>query len=88
MLFNLALEKGKWPFTDMSGTILYRNIRIGDKAVIPAKTPVNTIDGVSAQAIYVNAGEQTVTLTGISNGLEFMAGVILEALSGRKSILA
>jgi O-glycosyl hydrolase len=87
VLFNLHWRFGAWPFTDMSGTILYRNIRIGDKAVIPAKTPVNTIDGVSAQAIYVNSGEHTVTLSGISNGLGIVAGVTLEAFSGRKSIL-
>jgi glucuronoarabinoxylan endo-1,4-beta-xylanase len=88
VLFNLHWRKGAWPFTDMSGTVLYRNIRIGDKAVIPAKTPINTMDGVSAQAIYVNSGAHTVTLTGISNGLGTVAGVTLEAFSGRKSILA
>jgi len=87
VLFNLHWRQGAWPFTDMSGTILYRNIRIGDKAVIPPKTPVNTIDGVSAQAIYVNSGEHTVTLSGISNGLGSVAGITLEAFSGRKSIL-
>ncbi len=87
VLFNLHWRQGAWPFTDMSGTILYRNIRIGDKAVIPAKTLVNTIDGVSAQAIYVNSGEHIVILTGISNGLGSVAGVTLEAFSGRKSIL-
>ena len=88
VLFNLHWRYGEWPFTDMSGTVLYRNIRIGDKAVIPAKTAVNTIDGVSAQAIYVNSGEHSVILTGISNGLGTVAGVTLEAFSGRKSILA
>ncbi|MEE9460614.1 MAG: T9SS type A sorting domain-containing protein, partial [Bacteroidales bacterium] len=87
VLFNLHWRQGEWPFTDMSGTILYRNIRIGDKAIIPAKTPVNTIDGVSAQAIYVNSGEHTVALSGISNGQGSVAGVTLEAFSGRKSIL-
>jgi hypothetical protein len=29
ILFNLHWRQGAWPFTDMSGTILYRNIRIG-----------------------------------------------------------
>ena len=88
VLFNLHWRYGAWPFTDMSGTVLYRNIRIGDKAVIPAKTPVNTIDGVSAHAIYVNSGGHAVKLSGISNGLGTVAGVTLEAFSGRKSILA
>jgi glucuronoarabinoxylan endo-1,4-beta-xylanase len=87
VLFNLHWRKGMWPFTDMSGTILYRNIRIGDKAVIPPKTPVNTIDGVSTQAVYVNSGEHTVVLSGISNGRGSVEGVTLEAYSGRQSIV-
>ncbi len=29
VLFNLHWRQGAWPFTDMSGTVYYRNIRIG-----------------------------------------------------------
>ncbi len=87
VLFNLHWRHGAWPFTDMSGTFYYRNIRIGDKAVIPPKTPVNTIDGVSDQAVYVNSGEHTITLTGISDGLASVDGVTITVFSGRSSIV-
>jgi glucuronoarabinoxylan endo-1,4-beta-xylanase len=87
VLFNLHWRQGAWPFTDMSGTIFYRNIRIGDQAIIPERTPVATIDDVPGQARYVSSGEYMITLTGISDGAGKVDGVILSAFSGRSSVI-
>ncbi|MFH0759210.1 MAG: T9SS type A sorting domain-containing protein [Bacteroidota bacterium] len=87
VLFNLHWRQGAWPFTDMSGTIFYRNIRIGDQAIIPERTPVATIDEVPGQARYVSSGEHVVTLTGISDGAGSVDGVTLSAFSGRSSVV-
>ncbi len=87
VLFNLHWRQGAWPFTDMSGTVFYRNIRIGDQAIIPGRTPVATLDEVAGQARYVNSGEYVVTLTGISDGAGSVDGVSLSAFSGRSSVV-
>ncbi|MFO7670718.1 MAG: T9SS type A sorting domain-containing protein [Bacteroidales bacterium] len=87
VLFNLHWRQGAWPFTDMSGTVFYRNIRIGDQAIIPERTPVATLDEVAGQARYVNSGEYAVTLTGISDGAGSVDGVSLSAFSGRSSVV-
>jgi glucuronoarabinoxylan endo-1,4-beta-xylanase len=87
VLFNLHWRQGEWPFTDMSGTVYLRNIRIGDQAIVPPKVPVATIDDVPGQSLYANSGEHTITLTGISTGLGSLEGVTLTTFSGRSSIM-
>lgn len=87
VLFNLHWREGAWPFTDMSGTVYYRNIRIGDQAIVPVKSVVTSIDEVSAQSVFQNSGEHMITLTGISNGLGSTEGVSITASSGRSSII-
>jgi glucuronoarabinoxylan endo-1,4-beta-xylanase len=69
VLFNLHDAPGSWPFYTIDGTVYYRNIRIGDSAVIAAKTPVATIDGVPDQVNFAGSGEHTLILTGISDGM-------------------
>ena len=81
VLFNLHYRPGDYPFVDYTGTVFYRNIRIGDKAVIPPKTPVATIDGVPEQVHFVNEGEVTLVLTGISDGIGSIEGVAVTAVS-------
>jgi glucuronoarabinoxylan endo-1,4-beta-xylanase len=87
VLFNLHWKQGGWPSTYMSGTFYYRNIRIGDKAVIPEKIPVVTMDPVADQARYTGSGQYVVNLTGITNGAGSSEGVTLSAYSGRGSIV-
>lgn len=87
VLFNLHWRQGAWPFTDMSGTVYYRNIRIGDQAIVPVKPVVTSIDEISTQAVFQNSGEHVITLTGISNGKGSIEGVNLTATSGRSSII-
>jgi O-glycosyl hydrolase len=88
VLFNLHNRPGSWPFTDYSGTVYYRNIRIGDQAVIPPKTPVATINGVPEQVHYSGQGEVTLKLSGISNGTGSTTGVTVTATSGLPQVIA
>jgi hypothetical protein len=68
VLFNLHDAPGSWPFYTIDGKVYYRNIRIGDSAIIAEKTPIATIDGVPDQVHYTGSGEHSITLTGISDG--------------------
>ena len=87
ILFNLHNRPGSWPFTDYSGTVYYRNIRRGDKAVVPPKTPVATINGVPEQVHYTGQGEVTLTLSGISDGAGSTEGVTVTAVSNLPQIV-
>ncbi len=88
VLFNLHNRPGSWPFTDYSGTVYYRNIRIGDKAVIPPKTPVATINGVPEQVHFTGEGEVSLTLSGISDGAGSTEGVTVTAVSNLPQVIA
>ena len=68
ILFNLHDSPGSWPFTDYSGVVYYRNIRVGDKAEIGTITTFAAIDRISEQGVYLSDGMQNVLLSGISNG--------------------
>ena len=68
VLFNLHDAPGSWPFYTIDGKVYYRNIRIGDSAIIADKIPQATIEGVPDQVQYNGSGEYTLTLTGISDG--------------------
>jgi len=80
-LFNMHGSAPSWPFTNFTGTVYFRNIRIGSEAEIPAKTPTCTINGVSEQGSVMQSGEQTVKLTGISNGKKETTGITIKATS-------
>ena len=88
VLFNLHNHPGSWPFTDYSGTVYYRNIRIGDKAVIPPKTPIATINPMPEQVHFVDEGEVILILSGISDGAGNTSGVTVTAKSELQSVLA
>ncbi len=67
VLFNFHQEETAWPRPpEYNGTIFIKNIRIGDKAEMG--WPDATIDNVADQVHYVSPGEQTITLTGITDG--------------------
>ncbi|MFO8007260.1 MAG: hypothetical protein R6V05_05935 [Candidatus Brocadiia bacterium] len=67
VLFNFHPEL-TWPFTRYSGTLLMRNLRIGDEADVPAPVPVCTVDPVADRVHLADAGPQQVTLTGLGSG--------------------
>ncbi len=60
--------KLSWPFTRYSGTILFRNVRIGADADVPKHTPPATLDEVPDQVCLEGAGRREVTLSGIGSG--------------------
>ncbi len=68
VLFNLHDSPGSWPFTDYSGVVYYRNIRVGDKAEFAPLAIFATIDRIPEQSVYLNDGMQNLLLSGISNG--------------------
>jgi glucuronoarabinoxylan endo-1,4-beta-xylanase len=88
ILFNLHNRPGSWPFTDYSGTVYYRNIRIGDQAVIQPKTPIATINGIPEQVHYTGEGEVILTLSGISDGAGNTSGVTVTAVSTLPQVVA
>jgi phage protein U len=85
VLFNLHDSPGSWPFTAIDGTVRYRNIRVGDSAIVAEKIPVATIHGVPDQVQYSGVGEQSITLSGISDGMGGKASVT--ALSRKTEIV-
>ena len=71
LLFNIHRSFG-WPFTEYTGKVRVRNIRIGSDVVntdIPTLSPKTTIDAVSNQYFYAGSGGQIIILTGITDGL-------------------
>ncbi|MCK4749954.1 MAG: hypothetical protein KAT15_23015, partial [Bacteroidales bacterium] len=68
VLFNLHDSPGSWPFTAIDGVVQYRNIRIGDSAIVAEKIPEATIDGVPDLVHYSGSGDHSITLSGISDG--------------------
>jgi O-glycosyl hydrolase len=87
VLLNLHNRKGGWPFTNYTGTVYYRNIRLGDQAIVPPKKYSCTMDGVSDQGVYINAGEISIPLTGVSDGQDSTENVTLTAASSDAGII-
>ena len=90
LLFNVHKTLG-WPFTSYSEKIYMRNIRIGSDVVtadLPAYTPKATIDGVSNQYFYAGSGLHSITLTGITDGVDGskMPTLAVSATSGAANI--
>ncbi len=87
VLFNLHYKAGAWPFTNFTGTVYYRDIRIGDKAIVPVKEYPCSLNGVSDMGAFVNAGNIHVNLTGISDGQDSTQNVTLSAKSSNTSLI-
>ena len=87
VLLNLHNRAGSWPFTNYTGTVYYRNIRIGDQAIIPPKIYSCTIDGISDMGIFINAGYIEIPLTGISDGQDSTTNITLTAGSNNLSVV-
>ncbi|MFW9598556.1 MAG: hypothetical protein ACMV0Y_11480, partial [Paludibacter sp.] len=88
LLFNMHDVNFTWPFTTYTGSFYVRNIRIGDKTVVPVTDPVPTINKVLDQSLVLSATPTTksVTITGLSNGNFSADGVLVTAVSSNESI--
>ena len=84
-LFNFH-PKLTWPFTRYSGTLYFRNLRIGSDADVPKRTPVCTIDDVPDQVALTGSGRQQVLLTGLSSGSDEAVQVVGRAANGNVQI--
>jgi O-glycosyl hydrolase len=73
VLFNYH-PNYNWPFTNWSGTVHFKDIRIGNESGI---TPTNycTIDPVGPQTYFAGNEPKTIRLTGISRGKDNLADV-------------
>ncbi len=78
--------KLSWPFTRYSGTILFRNVRIGADADVPEHTPLCTIDAVPDQVHLMGANRYAVPLTGLSSGGGVAMRVAARASNGTVQI--
>ena len=84
VLLNYHLKQLSWPNTFIDGVVYISNIRIGDSCKsIPAITPVCTINPVPTQVVWAGSGQQTVELSGISNGKGNTTGVTMQVLSSK-----
>jgi O-glycosyl hydrolase len=86
LLINMHHTKPTWPFTNATGVLYIRNIRFGDKAVYTPEQVYATINPVAAQSSYENGGNQTILLSGISNGKKGTGDVTITATSADKKI--
>ncbi len=70
VLINYASSFG-WPFPSDDGTVYITNIKLGGdvpKDLVPVVIPRCTLDPIADQTLFPGAGEQTIELTGISDG--------------------
>ena len=65
MLFNFH-PNFNWPFSNWTGNIYLRNLRIGTAADIPRRNPRVAIDAIPAQVFKQNGGAQTLKITGLT----------------------
>ena len=89
VLINYATSFG-WPFPIDNGTVYLANIKLGSvvpEDLVPALTPTCTIDPVADQTLFPDAGEQTITLTGISDGHDGSVIPTVTATSNKKSFI-
>lgn len=85
LLFNYH-DKFSWPNDAISGVVYIGDILVGDKvppASLPALTPVCTIDPVPTYVFWAGTNQQTIQLTGISNGQGGTSGITFQVLSSK-----
>ena len=81
LLLNMHTAKPLWPFTNASGVFYIRNIKFGDKSVHSTEQVFATINPVASQSTYENGENQTIALSGISDGKKGTANVTVTATS-------
>ena len=84
VLFNYHPSFG-WPFTNWSGTVRMKDIRIGDQSGI-TPTYYCTIDPVGPQTWYMDNNPRTIKLTGISRGKDNIASVSVSGNGTLKNV--
>ncbi len=83
LLFNF--DPGGLPL--YQGTFYFDDLRVGDKAHVPFVMPTATIDPAPDAAIAKSSPEQTVNLTGITDGNDGTNPVTLSAQSSNTSLI-
>ena len=81
LLINFA------PGAIYTGTFYFDDLRVGDMAHRPSNLPDITMNGAPDFALDVNAGVQTVQLTGINSGLTDADNVTLMAVSSNTDLI-
>ena len=84
VLFNFHPKLG-WPFSRYSGTLYFRNLRIGTAADIPQRRPVCTVAPAPDRVHLRAAGRQQIVLTGLASGAD--ARVSVSATSSRTAVI-
>jgi len=64
-LFNFHPTFG-WPFSNWTGTLYFRNLRIGTVADLPKRAPIVAIDALPAQVLPQGSGATHLTITGLT----------------------
>jgi len=64
-LFNFH-PNFSWPFSNWTGTLYFRNLRIGTAADLPKRAPVVAIDALPAQVLTQGSGPAHLMITGLS----------------------
>ncbi len=80
ILFNYHPSFG-WPFTNWTGNVQFKDIRIGDQSGI-TPTYYCTVDPVGQRTFYMGGDLQTISLAGISRGKDNQAQVSVTAKEG------
>jgi glucuronoarabinoxylan endo-1,4-beta-xylanase len=89
ILINYATDFS-WPFPVNNGTVYLTNIKLGSEVpaeLVPAITPRCTIDPLADQTLFPNAGQQTIALTGITDGFEKTVTPTVSASSNNKAFI-
>ena len=80
ILFNYHPSFG-WPFTNWTGTVQFKDIRIGDQSGI-TPTYYCTVDPVGQHTFYLGNDLKTINLTGITRGKDNQAQVSVSSTEG------
>jgi O-glycosyl hydrolase len=89
LLLNMHNRKPAWPFTDFTGTVYYRNIRVGNAAQnVAPKIIYSTLDPVADRGFVKGDSVQSVLLTGISNGTGSVENCRVEVISSNKNVIS
>lgn len=87
ILINLHNGVPGWPFTNYTGVVYLRNIKIGDLADYSPLIKYASIDTPAEQAVFLEDGQQHIKLTGITNGAESTEGVEVSATTTQAQVI-
>ena len=87
LLLNMHNTKPAWPFTDASGLLYIRNIKLGDMADFGTKEIVCTINQPANPVFFENSGTKSIQLLGISNGNGSTENIQLLVTSSNRTVI-